>query len=99
MLIDRVLDALAEGTGSAWERDRDGAIVAKSQANVRKALGLAGYALSYDEFSLRMLVNGRPLDEPASLAAWLCIDERFKFRPSRDFFMQSSKMKHIGTAF
>jgi hypothetical protein len=65
---------------------RDGAIVAKSQANVRKALGLAGYALSYDEFSIRMLINGRPLDDAESLAAWLRIDERFKFRPSRDFF-------------
>ena len=86
MLADRVLDALAAGTGSAWERDRDGAIVAKSQANVRIALGLAGYALSYDEFSLRMLINGRPLDDAESLAAWLRIDERFKFRPSRDFF-------------
>jgi predicted P-loop ATPase len=86
MLIDRVLDALAAGTGSAWERDRNDAIVAKSQANVRKALGLAGYALSYDEFSIRMLINGRPLDDAESLAAWLRIDERFKFRPSREFF-------------
>ena len=86
MLRDRVLDALAAGTGSAWERDRNDAIVAKSQANVRIALGLAGYALSYDEFSLRMLINGRPLDDAESLAAWLRIDERFKFRPSRDFF-------------
>jgi hypothetical protein len=69
-----------------WELNADDKIVAKSQANVRKALGMAGYALSYDEFSLRMLINGRPLDDAESLAAWLRIDERFKFRPSRDFF-------------
>jgi hypothetical protein len=50
-----------------WELNADDKIVAKSQANVRKALGMAGYALSYDEFSLRMLINGRPLDDAASL--------------------------------
>lgn len=69
-----------------WELNAEGAIVAKSQANVRLALRLARYAPTYDEFSHRMLIDGRPLDDAASLAAWLRIDERFRFRPSRDFF-------------
>jgi predicted P-loop ATPase len=86
MLSDRIDDALAGGIGSAWQRNRDGAIVANRQANVRIALRLANYALRYDEFSLRMLINGRPLDDAASIAAWLGIDERFKFRPSRELF-------------
>jgi hypothetical protein len=86
MLIDRLNDVAAEGIGSAWQRNRDGAIVAKSQVNVRIALRLVGYAPSYDEFTHRMLIDGRPLDDAASLAAWLRIDERFRFRPSRDFF-------------
>jgi predicted P-loop ATPase len=86
MLSDRINDALAEGIGSDWQRNRDDAIVANRQANVRIALRLANYVLRYDEFSLRMLINGRPLDDAASIAAWLGIDERFKFRPSRELF-------------
>jgi hypothetical protein len=71
---------------AGWELNAEGAIVAKSQANVRLALRQARYAPTYDEFSHRMLIDGRPLDDAASLAAWLRIDEQFKFRPSRDFF-------------
>jgi Virulence-associated protein E len=85
-LADRVQDMLAAGVGSAWQRNRDGAIVADRQVNVRIALRLVGCAPSYDEFSLRMLINGRPLDDAASLAAWLRIDEQYGFRPTRDFF-------------
>jgi hypothetical protein len=72
--------------GGAWELDKDGKIIANRQVNVRKALGLAGYEPSYDEFSRRVLLNGRRLDDAASNSAWLAVDERFRFRPSRKFF-------------
>jgi predicted P-loop ATPase len=72
--------------GGAWELNSDGKIIANRQVNVRKALELAGYVLKYDEFSRRVLLNGRPLDDAASISAWLGVNERFMFRPSRDFF-------------
>jgi hypothetical protein len=83
-IASKVLSAMQYG--GPWELNRDGKIIANRQANVRKALGLAGYVPSYDQFSLRVLLNGRPLDDAASISAWLGVDERFMFRPSREFF-------------
>ena len=75
-----------ESTGGAWQLTGDGSIWANSQRNIRKALGLLGHRLSYDQFALAILIDGEPIEDPEAIAAWLAIDEKFKFRPSREFF-------------
>jgi predicted P-loop ATPase len=72
--------------GGVWELDAEGVVVANSQSNIRKALSMLGLTLSYNEFAMKLLINGRMLDDNAADAAYLAIDERFKFRPTYPFF-------------
>ncbi|MEM9204761.1 MAG: virulence-associated E family protein [Pseudomonadota bacterium] len=69
----------------------DGKPVSNSQQNIRVALRRLGVALWHDEFAGRDLVEGLEgygpaLDDPATIRLRLEIDERFGFRPTKDFF-------------
>lgn len=61
------------------------------QGNIRVALQKLGVELRYDAFQDRMLIAGLPgfgphLDDAAVRRLWLLIEERFQFRPGKDYF-------------
>lgn len=69
----------------------DGKPVPNSQQNIRVALRRLGVVLWHDEFAGRDLVEGLEgygpaLDDAAAIRLRLEIDERFGFRPTKDFF-------------
>jgi hypothetical protein len=73
-----------------WERNEKGAIIADSQRNARRALRSMGVVLRYDEFAIRTLLSEagpeRYVDDAGGNHLRFAIDDRFKFRPSKDFF-------------
>ncbi|MES2846127.1 MAG: virulence-associated E family protein [Pseudomonadota bacterium] len=76
----------------AFDCDKDGRPIAKSQRNIRVAIRRLGVALRHDLFARRNLIEGLDgfgpsLDDAAVARLWLLIDERFQFCPSRDFFL------------
>ena len=78
---------------SDFDRDkRTGAIVQNDQRNIRLAVAKLGVSLSYNRFADRMLIEGpddtptRHLGDPEADALYLLIDEKFQFRPTRDFY-------------
>lgn len=83
----------------AWEEvesdfvcDKDGRPLPNNQHNIRVALRRLGVSLWHDEFAGRELVEGLggygpALDDPAAIRLRLEIDERFGFRPTKDFFL------------
>lgn len=71
--------------------DKDGVPYANSQHNIRVALAKLGVTVSYDEFQDRLMVMGLPecgdaLNDAAMTRLWLLTDERFRFRPGKEFF-------------
>lgn len=74
-----------------FERDeRSGAVLA-TQGNIRLAFEKLGVTLSFDAFARRPIIEGLEgfgptLDDNAETRLWLEIDERFRFRPRKDFF-------------
>jgi hypothetical protein len=85
----QVRDARAS-VASDWERATTGAILTRSQSNIRRALGELGAAMSYNEFSGRAWVNGsgppKMWDDDAELTLRLEIDHRFDFLPEPELF-------------
>ena len=65
---------------------REGAIIAKSQENIRRAIDLLGYDLSYDEFADKPLINGKPFHDHEVDHIELQIDQEFHFQPPEMFF-------------
>jgi len=62
-----------------------------SQHNIRVALHKLGIRLSHDQFADRLLIegltgHGPTLQDEAVARLWLGIDERFGFRPGKEFF-------------
>jgi hypothetical protein len=62
-----------------------------NQHNIRVALTRLGVTVSYDEFQDRLLIAGLPdtgdlLSDAAMTRLWLLTDERFGFRPAKEFF-------------
>jgi hypothetical protein len=82
--------AKAAKAGGAWELTRSGEIVADSQANVDKALGMLGLDLRHNVFSMRTTVSedGREhyLDDASAHHMRFTIEKRFGFRPTKEFF-------------
>lgn len=75
----------------AFQRSSNGAVTPASQVNIKLALSLMQVALSYDEFSDRLMCSTsndapRPLEDSIVDRLWLDIDDRYRFRPPRDFF-------------
>ncbi|MEM6623783.1 MAG: virulence-associated E family protein [Pseudomonadota bacterium] len=80
-----------ESVDDSFVTDKDGKPVSNSQHNIRVALRRLGVSLWYDEFAGRDLVEGLEgygpaLDDAAAIRLRLEIDERFGFRPTKDFF-------------
>lgn len=79
------------GSDGDFARDKEsGKIIARSQANITKALELLGITVRCDSFQDQMLISGLTgfslLDDRAMERLWLTIDEQFKFLPPKDFF-------------
>jgi predicted P-loop ATPase len=74
-----------------WEMDHDH-IIGNSQANMRTAITHLEVTLSYNEFSERLLIQGpeglplRRLSDAEVNSLYLEIDEKYKFRPTIEFF-------------
>jgi predicted P-loop ATPase len=64
--------------------------VKANQHNIKAALLQLGVTLSYDEFQDRSIIAGLTgfdlLDDASSARLWLLIEEKFKFRASKDYF-------------
>jgi predicted P-loop ATPase len=76
---------------SKFVRDSHNSIVKDHQGNIRHALTLLEYKLSYHSFAEKTLVqNGKPpavaLDDVLLNRLWLRIDREYKFRPTFMFF-------------
>lgn len=85
------LSAWLGNTEARFDKDANGKIVSGNQENIRCAIAALGATVSFDEFQGRMLIKGLQnagplLDDRAMERLWLAIDERFGFRPSKDFF-------------
>ena len=93
-LRDVIRHAIRYAKGPAgtklWVRDAKGKFIPNNQRNVRIAFDELGLTLRLNEFAARIEVsrNGRTLtlDDATRDDIWLQIDERFKMRPSQDFF-------------
>lgn len=81
------------GRDSDFIRDRNGMIVPKSQENVRRAIEMLGYDLSYDRFSDKLLINGHPMEDHEVEHIYFQIDSEHHFMPPWDFFKQ--KIRHL----
>jgi hypothetical protein len=64
----------------------EGKIVKDSQENLRRALVMLGYEVSYNAFSDKFMVNGVPLEDPELVEIWGRIDDECKFKPEWDFY-------------
>ncbi len=81
------------GRDSDFVRDHKGLIIPKNQENIRRAVELLGYDLSYDQFSDRLLVNGHAMEDHEVEHIWFQIDTDYHFLPPWDFFQQ--KIRHL----
>ncbi|SDW51836.1 VapE domain-containing protein [Roseicitreum antarcticum] len=86
----QVQDAREE-VDNNFDCDKEGNPLSSSQRNVRVALRRLGVNLRHDLLAERALVEGLDgfgpnLDDDACNRLWLSIDERFRFRPTVDFF-------------
>lgn len=94
----KVIAQIKEWVGnSGFIEDSKGRIVATSQENVKRAMDKVGMELSYDVFAQKPMViyenpqlNGNsyrgPLVDSVVRQGWLEIDEKYHFRPAKDFF-------------
>ena len=83
-VISRINEWL--GRDSDFVRDTDGRIVAKHQGNIRRAIELLGHDLSYNEFSDKLLIDNRPLEDPQWKSLYLEIESEHRFQPPIDYF-------------
>jgi len=81
--------------GRDFIEDSKGKILRDSQENIKRALEKSDISLSYDVFACKPMIvypalSGEtytgPLIDEVVTRAWLEIDERFNFRPAKDFF-------------
>lgn len=81
------------GRDSDFIRNKDGVIIPKNQENIRRAVELLGYDLSYDQFSDRLLVNGHAMEDHEVEHIYFQVDSEHHFMPPWDFFKQ--KIRHL----
>jgi hypothetical protein len=88
--IQRVI-SWARAEIEEFSLDSNGLPSKSSQHNIRLALRRLGVYVSHDVFQDRLLIEGLPecgplLDDRAMERLWLTIDEKYRFRPVKDFF-------------
>ena len=81
-----------EELDDSFDTDKEGRTLPNSQRNIRVALRKLDVAVRHDEFSGRNRVDGLDgfgpgLDDAALNRLGLMVDERFRFRPTKDFFL------------
>lgn len=81
------------GRDSDFIRNQNGMVVPKSQENIRRAVEMLGYDLSYDQFSDRLLINGHSMEDHEVEHIYFQIDSEYRFMPPWDFFRQ--KIRHL----
>lgn len=67
-------------------RDKDGKIIARNQENIKRAIELLGYELTYNQFSDKLLVNDRPMEDRQIDSISLQIESDFRFQPPDTYF-------------
>jgi hypothetical protein len=82
--------ANAKTSLETFVKTNKGQIIADAAQNVRIAVAQLGIALSYCSFSDRVLISGLDgfgpeLDDHAVDRIWLHIEEKFRFRPTKEF--------------
>lgn len=94
----KVIARIREWLGSSdFLEDSKGKVIANHQENVKRGLDKIGVILSFDSFAQKPLVEYKspllpdglykgPLVDSVVNQAWLEIDERYHFRPDRNFF-------------
>jgi hypothetical protein len=88
--IQRVI-SWARTESEDFSLDSNGLPSKSSQQNIRLALRRLGVYVSHDVFQDRLLIEGLSecgplLDDRAMERLWLTIDEKYQFRPVKDFF-------------
>lgn len=88
----RQIERAREEVDDSFDCDKEGRPLPTSQRNIRVALRKLGVTVRHDQFSGRNRVGGLDgfgpgLDDAALDRLWLLIDERFGFRPGREFFL------------
>lgn len=83
-IINRINEWI--GRDSDFKRNKDGAIIARSQENIMRAIETLGHELSYNEFSDKMLMDRRPLEDPQWIPLCLEIEREFHFSPPVEYF-------------
>ncbi len=81
------------GRDSDFIRNEDGRVIAKNQENIRRAVEMLNYDLSYDQFSDKLLINHQPMEDHQVEHIYFQIDTEFRFLPPFDFFKQ--KLRHL----
>ncbi|HKX80110.1 MAG TPA: VapE domain-containing protein [Novosphingobium sp.] len=89
--VERARQAV-EAEGEPFETDKNG-VPYPNQHNIRLAMSKMQVAVRHDLFADRALVAGLEacgpyLDDPALNRLWLEIDDRYRFRPTFDFFVR-----------
>ncbi len=74
------------GRDSDFVRNEKGVVVAKHQGNVAKAIELLDHELSYDQFADKLLMDGRPLEDPQWIPLCLEIEREFHFSVPVEYF-------------
>jgi predicted P-loop ATPase len=75
-----------------FKRNDRGLIVANSQHNIKLAIRKLGASLSHDTFADQLLIDGlegapgEPLGDAEMIRLYMLIDEKFHFRPTKEFF-------------
>ena len=87
--IERARECLSD-----FVRNEKCAIVRDNQQNVKLALSKLNIALSYDSFANRSQLEGLDdfgltLDDDAVRRMWFLVDEKFGFRPNKQFFWEA----------
>lgn len=74
------------GREGDFVRDTKGNILPKHQENIRRAIELLGHELSYNEFSDKMLVDGRPMEDREINSILTRIEIEYRFQPPESYF-------------
>lgn len=74
------------GRGQDFIRDAKGNVIAKNQHNIRRAIELLGHELSYNEFAFKLLLDGKPIEDPQWMSLYLEIDSEHHFQPPVEYF-------------
>ncbi len=74
------------GREGDFARDAKGNILPKHQENVRRAVELLGHELSYNAFSDKLLIDGKPMEDREVVSVLTRIEIEYRFQPPEGYF-------------